>query len=220
VTDSTPTVVVVDDHDLYRNGLVAFLRENRFDVVGEASSGPEAVEVTLREHPDVVLMDVNLPEFDGVEAARRICRSWPEVQVVMLTVVVDEPTVINALMMGAAGYVLKDEPMEAVLAGVRSVMKGESLLSPRVARALVRRLHSERPPLARTTVQLTDRERQVLALLADGRQNAEIAAVLFISQNTVKSHVSSILDKLGVRNRVQAVVRAYRDGLVRERDGP
>jgi two-component system, NarL family, response regulator LiaR len=112
--------------------------------------------------------------------------------------------------------VLKDAPMDDVLVGVQAVMRGESLLSPRVARALVRRLHSERQPLERPTVVLTDREHQVLALLATGRENAEIAAALFISQNTVKSHVSNILNKLGVGNRVQAVVRAYRDGLLSE----
>jgi DNA-binding NarL/FixJ family response regulator len=216
VTDATPRVVVVDDHDLYRSGLVAFLRENRFKVVAEASSGPEAVEATLREQPDAVLMDINLPGFDGVEAVRRISATSPEVQVVMLTVVADEPTVISALMAGASGYVLKDSPMENVAAGVRSVLRGESVLSPRVARTLVRRLHSERQPPARVAIDLTDRERQVLAQLAAGRENAQIATALFISQNTVKTHVSNILAKLGVGNRVQAVVRAYQEGLLEE----
>jgi DNA-binding NarL/FixJ family response regulator len=218
VTDAAPTLVVVDDHDLYRSGLVNLLRANGFTVMAEASSGPEAVEVTLGKHPDVVLMDINLPGFDGVEAVRRISAASPEVRIVMLTVVADESTVIKALMAGAAGYVLKDAPMDDVLVGVQAVMRGESLLSPRVARALVRRLHSERQPLERPTVVLTDRERQVLALLATGRENAEIGAALFISQNTVKSHVSNILNKLGVGNRVQAVVRAYRDGLLSEED--
>jgi DNA-binding NarL/FixJ family response regulator len=218
VTDAAPTLVVVDDHDLYRSGLVNLLRANGFTVMAEASSGPEAVEVTLGKHPDVVLMDINLPGFDGVEAVRRISAASPEVRIVMLTVVADESTVIKALMAGAAGYVLKDAPMDDVLVGVQAVMRGESLLSPRVARALVRRLHSERQPPERPAVVLTDRERQVLALLATGRENAEIAAALFISQNTVKSHVSNILSKLGVGNRVQAVVRAYRDGLLSEEE--
>jgi DNA-binding NarL/FixJ family response regulator len=218
VTDAAPTLVVVDDHDLYRSGLVNLLRANGFTVMAEAASGPEAVEVTLGEHPDVVLMDINLPGFDGVEAVRRISAASPEVRIVMLTVVADESTVIKALMAGAAGYVLKDAPMDDVLVGVQAVMRGESLLSPRVARALVRRLHSERQPPERPAVVLTDRERQVLALLATGRENAEIAAALFISQNTVKSHVSNILSKLGVGNRVQAVVRAYRDGLLSEEE--
>lgn len=214
--DVPPRVVVVDDHDLYRSGLVAFLRENRFEVLAEASSGPEAVEVTLREQPDVVLMDINLPGFDGVEAVRRISSASPEVQVVVLTVVADEPTVISALMAGASGYLLKDAPIEDVAIGVRSVLRGESLLSPRVARALVRRLHSERPPPPGAAIALTDRERQVLEQLAAGRENAQIATALFISQNTVKTHVSNILEKLEVGNRVQAVVRAYREGLLEE----
>jgi DNA-binding NarL/FixJ family response regulator len=216
VIDVPPRVVVVDDHDLYRSGLVAFLRENRFEVLAEASSGPEAVEVTLREQPDVVLMDINLPGFDGVEAVRRISSASPEVQVVVLTVVADEPTVISALMAGASGYLLKDAPIEDVAIGVRSVLRGESLLSPRVARALVRRLHSERPPAPGAAIALTDRERQVLEQLAAGRENAQIATALFISQNTVKTHVSNILEKLEVSNRVQAVVRAYREGLLEE----
>jgi DNA-binding NarL/FixJ family response regulator len=216
VIDVPPRVVVVDDHDLYRSGLVAFLRENRFEVLAEASSGPEAVEVTLREQPDVVLMDINLPGFDGVEAVRRISSASPEVQVVVLTVVADEPTVISALMAGASGYLLKDAPIEDVAIGVRSVLRGESLLSPRVARALVRRLHSERPPPPGAAIALTDRERQVLEQLAAGRENAQIATALFISQNTVKTHVSNILEKLEVGNRVQAVVRAYREGLLEE----
>lgn len=216
MTDAAPTLVVVDDHDLYRTGLVTLLRANGFTVMAQATSGPEAVEVTLDEHPDVVLMDINLPGFDGVEAVRRISAASPEVQIVMLTVVADDATVIKALMAGAAGYVLKDAPLDEVLMGVQSVMRGESLLSPRVARALVRRLHSERRPPVRPTVELTDRERQVLALMAAGRENTEIAEALFISPHTAKSHVSNILNKLGVGNRVQAVVHAYRDGLLSE----
>ena len=218
MTDITPTVVVVEDQDLYRSGLVALLGENGLTVVGEAASGPEAVDVSLQQLPDVVLMDINLPGFDGVEAVRRISASAPAIQMIVLTVAADDATIVDALMAGATGYVLKDAPMEDILLGVHAVLRGESLLSPRVARALVRRVRSERARPARPAAKLTDREREVLALLADGRENAEIAAALFISQNTVKSHVSNVLEKLGVANRVQAVVRAHMDGLL-GRDG-
>lgn len=214
----TPTVVVVDDHDLYRRGLVALLREHGVTVTAEASTGPDAVEVAVREQPDLVLMDINLPGFSGIEAVRRLAEAAPRVQVVVLTVVAEESTVVEALTAGAAGYLLKDGPIDEVLAGIRAAVGGESLLSPRVARSLVRRLRMDHPAPARPAVELSDRERRVLVLMAEGRGNAEIAAALFISQSTVKSHVSSVLSKLGVGNRVQAVVRAHRDGLLRDRD--
>lgn len=216
VTGEAFTVVVVDDHDFYRSGLVALLRESGVTVLAEAASGPAAVEVTLRERPSVVLMDINLPGFDGIEAVRRLCQAAPEVQAVVLTVEADQETVVEALTAGAAGYLLKDAPIDEMLPGLRAVAAGESLLSPRIAKGLVLRLRAERSPPARPAVELTEREHQVLALLADGQNNAQIATALFISKNTVKSHMSNLLAKLGVGNRVQAVVRAYRDGLLRD----
>jgi DNA-binding NarL/FixJ family response regulator len=218
MTAALPTVVVVDDHDFYRRGLVALLRESGVSVVGEASSGPEAVEVTLRERPDVVLMDLNLPGFDGIEAVRRLAEAASAIPVMVLTLETDESIVVDALTAGAAGYLLKDAVIDEVLAGIRAAVSGESLLSPRVARGLVRRLQEEGAAPAPSVAALTERERRVLALMADGQGNAEIAATLFISQSTVKSHVSSVLGKLGVGNRVQAVVRAHRDGLLQDRD--
>ena len=215
MTGEALTVVVVDDHGVYRSGLVSLLRENGVNVLGEAASGPEGVEVTVRERPDVVLMDVNMPGFDGIEAVRRLAQEAPEVYAIVLTVVADEATVVEALTAGAAGYLLKDAPIEDMLPGLRAVAGGDSLLSPHVAGKLVHRLRAERAPPAHRVVEMTEREHQVLALLADGRNNREIAAALFISQNTVKSHVSNLLEKLGVGNRVQAVVRAYREGLLR-----
>jgi DNA-binding NarL/FixJ family response regulator len=215
VSDTALTVVVVDDHGLYRAGLVSLLRESGVTVLAEAASGPEGVETTVRERPDVVLMDVNLPGFDGIEAVRRLAEAAPEVQAVVLTVLADESTVVEALRAGAAGYLLKETSVDDMLPGLRAVAAGESLLSPSVARKLVHRLRAEHPSPADPALEMTERERQVLALLADGRNNREIAEALFISQNTVKSHVSNLLEKLGVGNRVQAVVRAYRDGLLR-----
>jgi DNA-binding NarL/FixJ family response regulator len=218
VANKALSVVVVDDHGVYRSGLVSMLRESGIDVLAEAASGPEGVEVTLRERPDVVLMDVNLPGFDGIEAVRRLAEAAPEVSAVVLTVLADESTVVEALTAGAAGFLLKDAPIDDMLPGLRAVAGGESLLSPSIARKLARRLREHTAPTPDPVVEMTEREHQVLALLADGRNNREIAATLYISQNTVKSHVSNLLEKLGVGNRVQAVVRAYRDGLLRERE--
>jgi DNA-binding NarL/FixJ family response regulator len=215
MTSGSLTAVVVDDHDFYRSGLVSLLRDSGVDVLAEAGSGPEGVEVVERERPDVVLMDVNLPGFDGIEAVRRLAEAAPEIPVIVLTVLADESTVVEALTAGAAGYLLKEAPIDDMLPGLKAVADGESLLSPRVAKKLVRRLRAEQTSSVRPSVELTEREQQVLALLADGCNNQEIAAALFISQNTVKSHVSNVLEKLEVGNRVQAVVRAYRDGLLR-----
>jgi DNA-binding NarL/FixJ family response regulator len=218
VTGVPLTVVVVDDHDFYRRGLVSLLQESGVSVLAEASSGPEAVEVTLRARPDVVLMDLNLPGFDGIEAVRRIADAASAIPVMVLTLETDESIVVDALTAGAAGYLLKEALIDEVLAGIRAAANGESLLSPRVTRGLVRRLQEEGAAPARPAVELTERERRVLALMADGCGNAEIATTLFISPSTVKSHVSSVLAKLGVGNRVQAVVRAHRDGLLEEQD--
>ncbi len=215
MTGELLTAVVVDDHDVYRRGLVSILRESGVNVLAEAASGPDGVKASLRERPDVVLMDINLPGFDGIEAVRRLTREAPDMPAIVLTVLADEATVVEALTAGAAGYLLKDAPVEEMIPGLKAVAGGEALLSPRVAKKLVSRLRAERSSAERSDVEMTEREHQVLALLADGRNNREIAAALFISQNTVKSHVSNLLEKLGVGNRVQAVVRAYRDGLLR-----
>jgi DNA-binding NarL/FixJ family response regulator len=208
-------VVVVDDHELFRGGLVSLLKEHGVDVVGEAGLGAVAVRMALELAPDVVLMDLNMPGMSGIEATQRIASSAPLTRVVMLTVFSDEANVIDALLAGACGYLLKDSPMDRILEGVLAAARGESLLSPRVAGQLIQRVREpaeSEPPLSGAN--LTPRELEVLELLARGLDNPQIASTLFLSQHTVKNHVSSILVKLQVENRIQAAVRAVRSGLV------
>jgi DNA-binding NarL/FixJ family response regulator len=210
-------VALVDDHELFRAGLRDLLEEHGFDVVGEASTGEDAIELASDEIPEVVLMDVSMPGIGGVEAARRIRIDSPHTRVVMLTVSADEEDVNEAIMAGASGYLLKDAPIEEIVAGVGAAARGEGLLSPAIAGLLLERmradeLRSELP--LETRPHLTDREEEVLRLMAAGKENAEIATALFTSPHTVKTHVSNILAKLEVENRLQAAVYAVRRGLV------
>jgi DNA-binding NarL/FixJ family response regulator len=208
-------VVVVDDHDVYRRGLAKLLRDAGVDVVGEASSGDEAVELATRTRPDVVVMDLQMAGISGVEATERITASLPDVRVLVLTIVADEGDVLAAIVAGASGYLLKDASVEQIVAGIDAAVHGEALVSPRVTAPLMRRLRSDpRMAAAAPRPTLTDREIQVLGLIAQGADNAGIAGRLHISQNTVKNHVSSILEKLDVENRTQAAVQAIRDGLL------
>jgi DNA-binding NarL/FixJ family response regulator len=207
-------VVVVDDHDLFRRGLSQLLQESGIDVIGEASDGSRGVELANRLRPDVVVMDLSMPGISGVEATRRLIESTPEARVLMLTVIAEESEVLDAIIAGASGYLLKDASVEQIVSGIQTAARGESLISPRVAGKLMHRLReipTSRPEPPRE--ELTQRELAVLELVAEGHDNAEIAERLFISQNTVKSHVSNILAKLQVENRVQAAVRAIRGGL-------
>jgi DNA-binding NarL/FixJ family response regulator len=209
--DRSPAVVVVDDHALFVSGLVRLLTERGVTVVGAARSGEEALEAVGRLRPDVVLMDLSLPGMSGVEATRRLTRAHAGVCVVMLTVIADEAMLMEAIQAGAVGYLLKDAPIEQIVAAVQTATSGGSLLAPELAGKLLRRIRrggnepeGPRPPL-------TDREHEVLELVVEGYDNAAIAKALYISQNTVKNHVSAILFKLEVDNRVQAAVRAVRD---------
>jgi DNA-binding NarL/FixJ family response regulator len=202
---------VIDDHELFRSGLAMMLEERGVAVVGRAADGETGVRVVAETQPDVVLMDVNLPGISGVEATRRIADAQSGVCVVMLTVEAEEDVLIDAILAGASGYLLKDASIDEILAGVLATTRGESLIEPRVAAKLLRRMRGRRPEGGVSRPRLTDREREVLELMVDGRDNAGIARALFISQNTVKKHVASILDKLDVDNRVQAVARAVRD---------
>jgi DNA-binding NarL/FixJ family response regulator len=208
-------VVVVDDHDLFRGGLVQLLQERGIDVVGEAALGAAGIEQACELTPDVVLMDLNMPGMSGIEATQRMTAAAPLVRVLVLTVVVDEHSVTEALLAGACGYLVKDAPIDQIIEGIRSATRGESLISPRVASQLVRRIrqpaHIERGLPA---AELTRREFEILELVARGMGNPEIAQMLYLSQHTVKNHVSSILVKLQVENRVQAAVRAVRRGIV------
>lgn len=208
-------MIVVDDHQLFRGSLVALLRERSVNVVGEAAMAAEGIARAAELQPDVVLMDMNMPGMSGVEATQRLSVAAPLVNVLMLTVVADERLVMDALLAGACGYLLKESPIDQIVEGVRAAARGESLISPRIASRLIRRLRApDEAEAPLTGAELTPRERQVLELVAQGLDNPEIARTLEMSHHTVKNHVSSILVKLQVENRIQAAVRAVRGGLV------
>ncbi|WIE70453.1 response regulator transcription factor [Curtobacterium sp. MCJR17_020] len=214
-------VMVVDDQQMFRMGLQAILQaQDDVEVVGEAANGAEAVVAAIRLQPDVILMDVRMPELDGIEATRRITAAPTDrpVRVVMLTTFDIDDYVFDALRAGASGFLLKDASADELVAAVRTVAAGEALLAPRVTRHLVEAFVAGPVTAApRTEVLdvLTDRERDVFLLMARGRSNGEIAGDLFIAEQTVKTHVGRVLAKLQLRDRVHAVVLAYEAGLVR-----
>jgi len=208
-------VVVIDDHDLFRSGLVGLLGERGIRVVGDAGLAAEGIRQTLELHPDVVLMDLDMPGMSGVEATHRLNVAAPLVRVLVLTVIEADRYVMDALLAGASGYLLKDAPIDQIIEGIKAVARGESMISPRIASHLIRHLREPadvEPDV--TGAELTPREFQVLELLARGMDNQEIAQTLYLSPHTVKNHVSSLLMKLQVENRIQAAVRAVRSGLV------
>ena len=211
------SVLLADDQELVRTGLRMILdSEDDLEVVGEAEDGQQAVELARSLQPDVVLMDIRMPGLDGIEATRRIAAAQPEVRVLMLTTFDRSQLVYDSLLAGASGFLLKDAPADRLVAGVRAVARGEELLAPSITRRLVEeftRAGRGGPPSGYE--QLTEREAEVLTLVARGRSNAEIAQELFVSIQTVKTHVARVLAKLGLRDRVQAVVLAYEHGLVR-----
>jgi DNA-binding NarL/FixJ family response regulator len=218
-------VVVVDDQALVRRGFAMVLgQQGDIDVVAEAGTGLEAIEAARAHRPDVILMDIRMPKMDGLEATARIIEEadWP-VRVLILTTFEPDAYVYQALRAGASGFVLKDIPPEELPTAVRTVADGGALLAPSITRRLIgqfaRRLAVDTAAKGRLE-RLTDREREVLVAIARGSTNAEISAELFIGAATVKSHVSSILTKLGLRDRTQMVVFAYESGLVEagERD--
>jgi DNA-binding NarL/FixJ family response regulator len=213
-------VLLCDDQALVRSGFRMILEAREdLEVVGEAEDGVQALELTWRLLPDVVLMDVRMPRLDGVEATRRLVAAGSEARVLILTTFDLDEYVFEALRAGASGFLLKDVQPAQLVDAVRVVAHGEALLAPTVTRRLLDRFARSLPgapePPAPELAELTDREREVLALLAEGLSNAELAERLFLSETTVKTHVSSILRKLGLRDRVQAVVLAYQAGLVR-----
>jgi DNA-binding NarL/FixJ family response regulator len=212
----TIRVLVVDDQSMVRAGFRMLLsREQDVEVVAEASNGLEAVDKAARFQPDVVLMDIRMPELDGLHATRRILSADPSARVLVLTTFDLDEYVYEALRAGASGFVLKDDPPEQLLGAIRTVAAGDALLSPAVTKRVIdqfSRLPRHEPP--KELAELTEREREVLSLIAEGRSNAEIGEALFISETTVKTHVTHVLQKLGLRDRVQAVVLAYQAGLV------
>ncbi len=214
----TLRVAIADDQELVRTGFALILgSEVDIEVVGAAANGREAVELCRRVRPDVMLMDIRMPEMDGIAATRELLDGDSRTRVLILTTFDLDEYVFDAVAAGASGFLLKDTPADDLVKAVRVVASGDALLAPTVTRRLIERFANETnnytpaPGLA----DLTEREMGVLALVARGRSNQEIAAELFLGETTVKTHVSRVLMKLGVRDRVQAVIAAYESGLVR-----
>jgi DNA-binding NarL/FixJ family response regulator len=212
---SRTRVLIVDDQPLLRAGFKSVLEASgQVDVVGEAATGAEAIDQARRLDPDVVLMDVRMPDMDGIQATRRM----PQQKVLILTTFGLDEYIIEALRAGASGFLLKDAPVEDLLRAVRAVAAGDAQLSPAVTKRLLDQVARRLPAAVAhddaALEQLTARERDILRLLAVGMSNAEIGEALVVSEATVKTHVSSVLSKLGLRDRVQAVIYAYENGLV------
>jgi DNA-binding NarL/FixJ family response regulator len=207
-------VLLVDDHVLVRDGLAALLDGlGGFDIVGEAGTGEEAVKQAQLLRPDVVLMDVRLPDIDGVEATRRIRTALPDTAVLMLTMFDDDATVFAAMRAGAQGYLLKDAEPEDVAGGIRAVTSGQAIFGPGIAQRMLTFLSAAQPALDYPFPQLTERERLILERLADGRRTAEIATELSLARKTISNQLTSVFAKLGVADRAEAVVKAYESGL-------
>ena len=219
-------VLLVDDDDLMRAGLRAVLRSDpAVEVVGEAANGRSAVTAARTHRPDVVLMDVRMPDLDGIAATREVLGVSPEIRVVILTTFEQDDYIFGALSAGASGFLLKRTSPEELLAAIHTVAAGDSLLSPSVTRIVLERLARQPAPrvAGNAVANLTPREREVLGLVARGLSNGEIAAALVIEETTVKTHVKRILGKLGLRDRIQAVIFAYESGITQPgpvRTGP
>jgi DNA-binding NarL/FixJ family response regulator len=214
------TVLLCDDQALVRVGLRKILdAEPEITVVGEAGDGEDAIAEAHRQRPDLVLMDIRMPVLDGIEATRRIVRAQPATRVMILTTFGLDEYVYEALRAGASGFMLKDAPPEEIAAAVRIVAAGEALLAPAVTRAVIEEFARREPPPPAPTrpvalAGLTPREREVFELLARGHSNGEICEQLVVSEATTKTHVARILQKLGLRDRIQAVIYAYESGFV------
>jgi two-component system NarL family response regulator len=214
-------VLIADDHALFRRGLEMVLEEeDDLELVGQASDGAEAAEKASRALPDVVLMDIRMPRRSGIEACRTMKEAAPSTKIVMLTISDEEEDLFDAIKAGASGYLLKDIPLDEVAEAVRAVYGGQSLISPSMAGKLLTefatlaRRNEEEPPRQVPAPKLTDREMEVLRLVAKGMNNRDIAKELFISENTVKNHVRNILEKLQIHSRMEAVMVAVRDKLI------
>jgi DNA-binding NarL/FixJ family response regulator len=215
------SVLIVDDQRLVRTGFrVILASEPDIDVVGEAADGVEAIQLVRQTSPDVVLMDIRMPHLDGLQAARRLL-AQSDCRIVILTTFDTDEYVYEALRAGVSGFILQDAPADQLVTAVRSAAEGNALIDPSVTRRLITRFTQSLRPAEAAPARLsglTGREVQVLRLIARGQSNTEIAAELVIEESTVKSHVGAILTKLGLRDRVQAVVLAYETGLVRPED--
>ena len=215
------SVIVADDQSMVRAGFRMLLTgEEDIEVVAEGRNGLEAVEKAARFQPTVVLMDIRMPELDGLEATRRILAADPAARILILTTFDLDEYVYEGLRAGASGFVLKDDPPEQLLAAIRTVAAGDALLSPTVTKRVIKQFaRTARPQPPKELDELSAREREVFSLIARGLSNAEIGNELYISDTTVKTHITHILQKLGLRDRVQAVVLAYQTGLF-ETDAP
>jgi len=212
-------ILLVDDQPLFREGLRTLLSvQPDFEVVGEAGNGEEAISLAHKLLPSVVLMDLQMPVLDGVAATRRLHRELPDCRVIVLTTFDDDEMVFDGLRAGAIGYLLKDAPSEKLGEAIRSAARGESFLQPSVAAKVVAefaRLTSKPAMNGRALVEpLSDRELEILGMIADGANNREIAGTLFLAEGTVKNHVTNIISKLGVRDRTQAALKAREIGLI------
>ena len=216
-------IVIADDHPLLRQGLVKILSlEPDMEVVAEAQDGEEVLACVAEHRPDIVLMDINMPKGGGLQATRAIAERFPQVGVIVLTIHDDEQYLYELISAGARAYILKDSEPARVVEAIRHVYEGGSYVPPDLMNKVLgqfRRLHNAEPPVYSRRARhgagvLTDREREILQLIVDGRSNAEIAAALFISEKTVKNHVTNLLRKLGLADRTQAAVYALRHGLV------
>ncbi len=211
------SVLLVDDHAMVRQGVKAFLvTQPDLSVVGEAGSGEEAIHLAAQLIPDVILMDLIMPNMDGVETTRRIKQISPRSQIVVLTSYHEDEHIFPALKAGALSYILKDVSAEELAAAVRKAAIGEAMLHPRVAARVIKELQGKRADALNPFTELSERELEVLKLIADGMSNADMAAKLVLSEKTIKGHVSNILSKLHLADRTQAAVYAWREGVVRK----
>ncbi|NIS31730.1 MAG: response regulator transcription factor [Actinobacteria bacterium] len=206
--------MLADDHRMLREGLSRSMSEHGFDVVGEARDGVEAVNMAYSLTPDVILMDVSMPEMDGVEACRQVRTSVPGTKVVMLTMHADQDVLANAIRAGACGYLVKDCSTEEIADAVRMASNGDTALSPQLAASMLDEVRKLDQAPSREERVVTKREEEVLQLIADGCSTSEVAEGMFISQKTVKNHLASIYQKLDARDRTQAVLQAVRMGIV------
>jgi DNA-binding NarL/FixJ family response regulator len=212
--ESSLRVLLVDDHDLFRRGLRTLLEGEGIDVVGEAETGDDALAKLGVLAPDVVVMDLNMPGISGAEATARMVMTAPSTRVLVLSASDQDADVMEAIMAGACGYLLKDSSITELIAGIRATANGESRISPAIASKVLQRIRDARPAAREGPIaQLSDREMQVLKLVANGNDNGQIAAELHISPKTVKNHISNILMKLQIENRIQAAVFAVRSGI-------
>jgi NarL family two-component system response regulator LiaR len=216
----TISVLIVDDHEVVRNGIRSYLMTTPdFDVIGEAASGEEALKLVSEQIPDVVLMDLILPGMDGVETTRQVKKISPRTQVVVLTSFHDDAHVFPALKAGAISYILKDMKMEKLVEALRKAIRGEVTLHPLVAARVLQNLRGEHSEEEAFITDLTERELDVLKLIAKGMSNGQIAERLVITENTVKGHVSNILSKLHLADRTQAAVYAWQKGIMKQEPG-